>query len=269
MAEAEGKKEEKFDFITEGEAVGYISLEQARVQAIRHARDNTEFYGPTYSGTSLVWEVISQDEGEDYYDIKLSFRPAGRFRGEPGVEQFIIDKMGNIDIRQVLDLPMPRRGFPIVPAAIGLAVVVVVAVAVVFVTGSGDDGGETLAAPGQTGTPVPPTAALAPSPTTAAAFIPPVEPKPTAALTPIPTPTAGDLRWRYLTGGSVFSSPAVADGVVYVGSDDGYVYTVDASSGDLRWRYETKGGVFSSPAVAGGVVYVGSRDGYVYAITIA
>ena len=85
--------------------MGYISLEQARVLAIRHARDNTDFYGPRYAGINLVWEVISEEDGEDYYDIRLSFRPAGRFRGEPGVEQFVIDKLGNIEYRQILDEP--------------------------------------------------------------------------------------------------------------------------------------------------------------------
>ena len=42
MAEDPGKKEEeKFDVTSEGEAVAYISLDQARVLAIEHARDNT------------------------------------------------------------------------------------------------------------------------------------------------------------------------------------------------------------------------------------
>ena len=60
MAEDEGKKEEeKFEFAAEGEALGYISLDQARVLAIQHARENTDFYGPSYSQVSLVWEVIS------------------------------------------------------------------------------------------------------------------------------------------------------------------------------------------------------------------
>ena len=87
MADAEGKKEEdKFEFDAAGEVIGYISLEQARLLAIQHARDNTDFYGPRYANVALFWEVVSQEEGEDYYDIKLSYRPAGRFSGEPGVE---------------------------------------------------------------------------------------------------------------------------------------------------------------------------------------
>ena len=44
MAEDQGKKdEEKIEFTPEGEAFGYISLEQARVLAIEHARDNPKF----------------------------------------------------------------------------------------------------------------------------------------------------------------------------------------------------------------------------------
>ena len=117
MAENGGDKEDKFDaFTAEGESLGYISLEQARVLAMQHARDNRDFYGPAYSEINLVWEVTSQEEGEDYYDIRLSFRPSGRFLGEPGVEQFIIDKTGSIEIRQLLDEPsslgQPARGRP-------------------------------------------------------------------------------------------------------------------------------------------------------------
>ena len=146
MAQNGGDKEDKFDaFTAEGESLGYISLEQARVLAMQHARDNQDFYGPAYSRINLVWEVTSQEEGEDYYDVRLSFRPSGRFRGEPGVEQFIIDKTGSIEIRQVLDEPsslgQPARGRPrlLLPSAIGLVVAVVVAVAAVF--GSGVLGG--------------------------------------------------------------------------------------------------------------------------------
>ena len=64
MAEEQGKKEEeKFAFTPEGEFLGYITLEQARVLAMRHARDNTGFYGPSYARVNLVWEVTGQEEG--------------------------------------------------------------------------------------------------------------------------------------------------------------------------------------------------------------
>ena len=50
MAEEEGKKEEeKLEFTPEGETLGYISLDQARVLAVQHARENRDFYGPLYA----------------------------------------------------------------------------------------------------------------------------------------------------------------------------------------------------------------------------
>ena len=55
MAEDQDKKdEEKFEFTFEGEALGYISLEQARLRAIQHARDNQAFYGSRYARRELV-----------------------------------------------------------------------------------------------------------------------------------------------------------------------------------------------------------------------
>ena len=72
--------------------------------------------------------------------------------------------------------------------------------------------------------------------------------------------------WRFKTGGAVFSSPAVVEGEVYVGSEDGYVYALDAATGAERWRFKTGGLVYSSPAVVGGVLYIGSDDSYVYAL---
>ena len=71
----------------------------------------------------------------------------------------------------------------------------------------------------------------------------------------------------YQTGGYVGSSPAVAaDGTVYVGSGDDYLYAINPD-GSLKWRYQTGGYVGSSPAVAAdGTVYVGSANNYLYAI---
>ena len=44
------------------------------------------------------------------------------------------------------------------------------------------------------------------------------------------------------------------------------VYALKASTGALLWSYATGNGVYSSPAVANGVVYIGSDDGNVYAL---
>jgi outer membrane protein assembly factor BamB len=76
------------------------------------------------------------------------------------------------------------------------------------------------------------------------------------------------LKWDFTSGGGVYSSPAVADGVVYVGSNDNKVYALNAVTGAKIWDFNTGGwnGVSSSPAVANGIVYVGSYDNKVYAL---
>ena len=43
---------------------------------MQHARDNTDCYGRRYARRELVWEVASEEEGEDYYQVRLSYRPA-------------------------------------------------------------------------------------------------------------------------------------------------------------------------------------------------
>ena len=64
------------------------------------------------------------------------------------------------------------------------------------------------------------------------------------------------------------SSPAVADGVVYVGVDgfDDGLLALDAATGQLLWEYETESSVTSSPTVANGGVYFGSYDQRLYAL---
>src|SRR5438105_12180650 len=63
------------------------------------------------------------------------------------------------------------------------------------------------------------------------------------------------LDWSSPTGGVIGSSPAVANGVVYIGSDDGKMYALDAKTGTRLWSYRTGNIIDSSPAVANGGVY--------------
>jgi outer membrane protein assembly factor BamB len=78
--------------------------------------------------------------------------------------------------------------------------------------------------------------------------------------------STGAKLWSYATGNVVVSSPAVANGVVYVGSANGNVYALNAGTGAKLWSFTTGSSVNSSPAVANGVVYVGSFDQNVYAL---
>jgi len=50
------------------------------------------------------------------------------------------------------------------------------------------------------------------------------------------TGTTVSQLWSYQTGDPVYSSPAVADGVMYVGSNDGNVYAFDSTTGALKWN---------------------------------
>jgi outer membrane protein assembly factor BamB len=79
----------------------------------------------------------------------------------------------------------------------------------------------------------------------------------------------GQIRWTFQTGGMINSSPAVSGGLVYVGSADNILYALDASTGQIRWTFQTGGIIKSSPAVSGGLVYVGSADNNLYALDAA
>jgi outer membrane protein assembly factor BamB len=76
----------------------------------------------------------------------------------------------------------------------------------------------------------------------------------------------GGLQWRVQTGGMVQSSAALHDGTVYIGSGDGLLYALDASTGAQRWRFRTGRAISSTPAVADGLVFVGSRDNTFWAV---
>ncbi len=90
--------------------------------------------------------------------------------------------------------------------------------------------------------------------------------------------TPAEVIWTYtcraITGagpgpkgpGWVTSTPAVQDGKVWVGSDDEYIYCLDATTGTKIWDFKTGACVWSSPAVADGKVYVGSNDHKLYCL---
>jgi outer membrane protein assembly factor BamB len=79
-------------------------------------------------------------------------------------------------------------------------------------------------------------------------------------------PSTFAFAWKYTTAGAVISSPTIADGILYVGSQDSYLYALDASSGSLIWKFKTNDYMVSSPAVSHGLVFTGGDDGYVYCL---
>jgi outer membrane protein assembly factor BamB len=76
----------------------------------------------------------------------------------------------------------------------------------------------------------------------------------------------GSVRWRTMTGGEIWVTPAYWRGRVYVGSQDGWAYCLRASDGALVWRFRGAprdrkmtyfGRVRSLWPVAGGVLVDG------------
>ena len=198
MAEDQSKKEEeKFEVNAEGENLGHISLEQARVLAMERAREAPGAYGSSNKDVLMAFEVVVTEQTEDHYIVTLSFRPLGEFKGLRGQEQFFIEKEGNVAHRQVLVLPRRQFRFPVVRVAISLVVVTVVAaVLVVTETGGGGDREEPPSvAISPTHTPVPPTigstqASTAPVAAPATGEQPADTPDPTLLNTPTPTLTS-------------------------------------------------------------------------------
>ena len=75
----------------------------------------------------------------------------------------------------------------------------------------------------------------------------------------------GKKIWTFATLGEVDSSPVICGDKVIVGSEDGNIYMIKLSDGSKVWSYEIGQGITSSPAVAQGMVVIGCDDGYVYA----
>ena len=77
--------------------------------ALRHARENQDFYGRRFASMDLAWDVVSQEEVADGYGVQLSYRVEHGFRANPGVGEFIINRQGSVQSRRIVTEP-PRRG---------------------------------------------------------------------------------------------------------------------------------------------------------------
>jgi len=68
---------------------------------------------------------------------------------------------------------------------------------------------------------------------------------------------SGAVRWRaqFCCPDLASSDPAVAKGIVYIGSFDTGLHALDAKTGTTLWNYPAIARVFSAPVVADGIVY--------------
>lgn len=68
--------------------------------------------------------------------------------------------------------------------------------------------------------------------------------------------------WVFATPERVSSSPAIdSNGRVYVGCDNGMLYCLSLESGGKVWEADTQCGPVNSPALADGLVFIGSFNG--------
>jgi len=101
------------------------------------------------------------------------------------------------------------------------------------------------------------------------------QPAAAAGLTAAQVPSL-TLKWAFAfpNGANAFAQPAVANGRVYVGSDNGFFYALDAASGCVHWSYEAKASIRTAPSIgstggAGDGVFFGDVKGNVYAVNAA
>ncbi len=87
------------------------------------------------------------------------------------------------------------------------------------------------------------------------------------------------LRWAFgfPDTTSAWAQPTIAAGRLYVGSQNGTVYSLDAASGCVAWTFVAQGGVRASVSIgrraggreAGYAAYFSDQKGYVYAVDAA
>jgi outer membrane protein assembly factor BamB len=78
--------------------------------------------------------------------------------------------------------------------------------------------------------------------------------------------TTGRRIWSHGTGGYVYASPAVWNGLVFVGSYSGWFYAFDAATCDVKWRFKANGHISGSSTVIGNVVYFATLKERTYAL---
>ncbi len=81
----------------------------------------------------------------------------------------------------------------------------------------------------------------------------------------------GEKLWEFQSGTGnalVRATPAITtEGIVVVGSTDGYIYGLDGATGQKRWELRTHGEVRAAAAIgADGTAYAGATDDRVYAV---
>jgi eukaryotic-like serine/threonine-protein kinase len=74
----------------------------------------------------------------------------------------------------------------------------------------------------------------------------------------------GQQKWTFQTRDDVDSSPVICQEKVVVASMDGRLYILDIKTGSQLWSFEIGADIVGCPAVAGGKIFIGAEDGRLY-----
>jgi len=77
-------------------------------------------------------------------------------------------------------------------------------------------------------------------------------------------PKDGSELWSFQTKNKVDASPVIVGDRVLVGASDGRIYLIDRKTGKETWQYQCQGGINAGAVVADGRFVVGTDRGLIY-----
>lgn len=75
------------------------------------------------------------------------------------------------------------------------------------------------------------------------------------------------LLWSMKPGETIKASPVVSNGIMVVGSENGFVYAID-SKGKKLWEFDTGNSIEASALILNGIAYIGNLYGTLYALDL-
>ena len=76
----------------------------------------------------------------------------------------------------------------------------------------------------------------------------------------------GLSRWRFQMAGASKATPLYHQGAIYVGSNDGYLYALDAENGTLKWKFPAGAEILCSATVWNDKILFGAGNGKFFAV---
>ena len=84
---------------------------------------------------------------------------------------------------------------------------------------------------------------------------------------------AGQEAWSFIGDSAFVGGPALTEGLVVIGSEDGTLYGVEPPSGGgvagtAKWTFDADGHIWSTAAITGSLALVGTLDGVLHAVYV-